>query len=508
MKAKTLRIAALVVPSLLVAKIVSMSHGDPILHAAGRPLVMMFMVMAGALVMRLLEMRGPKESEDSSRWDQLDILTPSGIAVAWSAAAALCAARITGWASLSVVGLLGLGIVCTTVIWSTLVAGGTAPWRRATITRAIVPETSVEGDPLREEVRLTSVRIPAGMRLFATGRALRHGATSRYAIGSDGSGADIRLESELGPALRGEHHAPPLVLWLGDILGLTHTPAVYRGEVKFTVMPKVQRIDGVAALRGAGGDDATSQPTYRQPTEGTFRIREYVPGDDTRRIHWVRSVQQNELVVRLPDEVPLAEPSVRLILDTQLHGVESLTCRAADEVLDALVRVWLGIGKSLTEVGSHVTLVAAVENKGSISAVERVMTARSSRQVERLGARVAWQKTVSLQTLVTNSAPRQIVVSSRPRRLPLVKEVVWVLVPEHAWSSSEPAFPDKPFFTLPYPSGVDDNRPARVNRERFRIATMWQDRAVFSQIVCWSEFSGDYVARMTKPGRIGLTVIP
>jgi hypothetical protein len=81
-------------------------------------------------------------------------------------------------------------------------------------------------------------------------------------------------------------------------------------------------------------------PAVRMPTEGTFRIREYTPGDDTRRIHWVRSLQANQLVVRLPDEIPQAEPAVRLVLDNCLAGTESLSCIAQDELLDGLVRVW------------------------------------------------------------------------------------------------------------------------------------------------------------------------
>src|SRR5213075_1562985 len=122
-----------------------------------------------------------------------------------------------------------------------------------------------------------------------------------------------------------------------------------------------------------------SRPTQRQPSEGVFRIRTYVPGDDTRRIHWVRSLQMNHLVMRLPDEVPPAEPAERLILDSELWGTESLSCRAPDELLDALVCVWLGIGKALSELGVRVTLVTAAAHDGCTSIVERPMLMRSAR---------------------------------------------------------------------------------------------------------------------------------
>jgi hypothetical protein len=85
------------------------------------------------------------------------------------------------------------------------------------------------------------VRIPLGMRLFITGRAMRHGPLSRYALDSTSSRADIKLEGELGPGLRGEHHAPPLELWLGDVLGLTRMPTFHRADAAFTVLPRMMR---------------------------------------------------------------------------------------------------------------------------------------------------------------------------------------------------------------------------------------------------------------------------
>src|SRR5262249_35487713 len=150
-------------------------------------------------------------------------LTAAGCSTLWTSAGALIASGITGWASLCVLGVLGFGIVFVAATWTAAAAGGDAPWRRATIARAIIPQVAVEGDPLREQLRLTGRRTPAGMRLFATGRATRHGATSRYAVGSECSLADLRLDSELGPALCGEHCAPALTLWLGDVLGLARS---------------------------------------------------------------------------------------------------------------------------------------------------------------------------------------------------------------------------------------------------------------------------------------------
>jgi uncharacterized protein (DUF58 family) len=526
---RELRIATLVVAPLLAAISTLTARNEQILHRAAPALLILWMIMACAIVLRphreARDAGARGDTDDSvdeladdvavdhrSMWSQLDVLTATGTAMMWAGTLALVAAGLTGWASLSVVGVLGLGTVYLAAIWTVLVAGGGSPWRGATVARTILPEVAVEGDPLREELHLAGVRIPAGMRLFATGRALPHGVTTRYTLAATASLAEIKLESELGSAPRGEHRVPPLTLWLGDALGLTRTPAVQRGAARVSVLPRPTAVDGVRALVGPGRDDASARPTQRQPSEGVFRIRTYVPGDDTRRIHWVRSLQMNQLVMRLPDEVPPAEPAVRLVLDSDLWGTESLSCRAPDELLDALVRVWLGIGKSLAELGVRVTLVTAAPHNGTSSVTERPMLARSPRDALRLGARVAWQTAVPLAQLMARDPVRQIVVSGRPRRIKASPAVSWVVVPEVAWTSRELWSPKPTTLSvkLPFPSGSAENRFGRRMRERRRLETVWHDRTIFSQVMCWSDwtaFSGDYVARPSQ-GHVSLVVIP
>jgi hypothetical protein len=214
--------------------------------------------------------------------------------------------------------------------------------------------------------------------------------------------------------------------------------------------------------------------------------------------------------VRLPDEVPPAEPAVRLVLDNALRGIEALTCRAPDELLDALVRVWLGVGKALTDAGTRVTLVTAADRGGAVVPVERALSPRTSRDGLRLGARVAWQPVHPLAALLAHTATKQIVVSSRPQRMAWSSELLWIVVPEAAWTSVEPLYVSKSPVRLPFPSGTADNRRARRTRERKRIDQMWQDRALFSQVICWTDlatFSGDYIAR-PEPTGISLAVIP
>jgi uncharacterized protein (DUF58 family) len=507
------RIGSVFVPSF-VAVFVAMRATSSQVQTAGQILGGLWCLMAFALWMRYRQAnRADAIGVASAGWQQLDVLSSTGRTTAWTAVVCLALASATGWASLSVLGVLGLGLVCVTTTWTAIAAGGDTPWRGATVTRTIVPDVAIEGEPVVERVELSGVRIATGMRLFATGKPTKHGLITRYAVGSDGSEAALSLQSELGPATRGEHVAPPLRLWLGDVLGLTRTAYVTKGETTFTVLPRPAKVDNVRELLGDGRDDMKSRDTIKMPTEGTFRIREYVPGDDTRRIHWVRSMQANQLVVRLPDEIPPADPTVRLVLDNHFANTDQLSCRAPDELLDVMIRVWLGIAKALSDTGVRVTLVTGMEKGGSFTKTERPYHGRGSGDAAKLGARITWQPTVRLDQMLGRTNTRELVVSCRPResgKQTDAASVQWVVVPHNDWTARE-LWPVRTSpILLPYPAGSAENRLGRRRAEQARLTTSWQDRMLFAHLcaVDWRSYSGAYVARPNPAGNVMLQVIP
>jgi hypothetical protein len=265
------------------------------------------------------------------------------------------------------------------------------------------------------------------------------------------------------------------------------------GAGKLTVLPRPVGIDEMAAVAGARGDDAESVPAQKLPTEGCFRLRAYAPGDDARRIHWVRSLMARELVVRLPDELPPEQPSVRLILDTQLVGAAALPTPATGQLCDALVRVWLSAGQALVARGVRVTMVAAVDEPAHV--VERAMTAQSAGQLARVGARANWQGTIGVDALLGDCA-RNVVVSARPR--PLDRDATWILVPEFVWTDVEPPPLHDAWTTLPYPSGASDNRFWRRKRQKRAHEETRRAGALFDQLCQWGDgphLEGSFVAR-------------
>jgi uncharacterized protein (DUF58 family) len=440
--------------------------------------------------------------------DAIDILTGTGCGTAWIGAASIAAGVAAGWASLSVVGLFGLGVLTLTVLWTMLWTSGGDPWRRASLTRTFTPGR-VEGEPVSERVRLESPRIPLGFRLLISGRVGPRWPGTRYAFDSSASGSDVEVSSDLGPGLRGQHHAEALEVWLQDVLGLTRTARSLAGDALLEVQARAAAVDDFRPRqRGLGHDNEAR--VRRPPTEGYFHLREYAPGDDVRRIHWLRSLAAQNLVIRLPDEAPPDRLALRLVLDTfhpRLPEWREHGATMPDTLMDAMVAVWLGTGRALVRAGVRVDLVVALAD-GEV--VREPLSERQFSRAQHLATRAAWQRSLAPSALLTET-PTAIV----SHRLPLddaESEARWIMVPAHLWA---PFFPTggpllySPL-RLPFPAGSADNRLSRRKREHLRRFLVRGGEAAFaaSTVPSHTLQRGHFVAHPAGPARAKLEVLP
>lgn len=458
------RIAALVVPSL-IAWIVALTatHRDALTRAVSQALGPVWIVMGAAFVLRLIfvlhqRAREPAKAGASSVLAELDLLTSSGASLAWLSSFAIIGAVWVGWASLAAIGLLGAGVFHSVVLFAFVALRRVNPASGGTFARRFSSSTVTEGDDLIEEL-VFSVRIPVGFRFFVSSRIGPRWATSRHVLDAPASGGEIALESEVGPAVRGIHHAELVEVWLEDVFGFCRSVTARVAPASLTVLPRPVDVEQPRALLGLGLGERVARPSAPVPTEGSFRLREYQQGDDVRRIHWVRSLSAGQLVVRLPDELPPDQPRVRLVLDTYLPESLTLSCSAPAEMLDRLVATWLGIARALTRAGVRVTLVTAAPRDPREPHIDVVV--KRSRVVERaestalqLGAEAAWQAQLPLSALLTDEAT--LIVSQRILASPPADpKFRWVMV---APSVDEPEWRVPSGARVPYPMGHSENR--------------------------------------------------
>ncbi len=427
----------------------------------------------------------------------LDVLTPAGAAFAWSCAFAIMGSTWLGWASLGAVGLLGSVLLQLVVLNALIAVRGNDPIRRASIKRRFIPETAREGERVVEEMHFERPRIPMGFRLFATGRIGPRWAMSRYALDAGESGADIKMESDLGAAVRGEHDAAPLEMWLEDIFGLCHSEITHAGGARLVVLPKPHPLDSAKPLLERGFGARKPKNTRAIASEGNFHLREYQHGDDVRRIHWMRSQSAQQIVVRMPDEIPPDQPQVRLVLDTYFTIGNDLGCDAPGQLLDAVISVWLAMARKLSESGVRVTLVTAAPEGKLIEKSVLHVRRGSFDAALRLGARVRWQENLSLLHLLTDEAT--IVVSARPppprevdaaaklaAKAARQSEPLWVCVPP-GYAVSPPQATSSNPLRFPFAMGAPDNdaEPRRLAEQ-----SAWRARGDFRVFLAVTESFG------------------
>jgi hypothetical protein len=266
-------------------------------------------------------------------------------------------------------------------------------------------------------------------------------------------------------------------------------------------------VDGVPSLPADGNGPRAARRAMRLPTEGVFRLRAFENGDDVRRIHWVRSLAAQKLIVRLPDEIPPDQPKVRLVLDTYFPEALVLETHATSEMLDGMVQVWLAVAQAFAARGVRVSLVSVT---ASGEALSQAFVARVPGPSLALGAKVEWQGRVPVDALLASgrdTAPAYVVsraVLVDPSALSGDASHRWILVrgtvSEPPWSVASP-------ITTPHPLGHSENRAiARIAR---RAVAVRQDfvRAFRASIDVAPPPPGSLVATIGS-GRVRLEVIP
>lgn len=184
--------------------------------------------------------------------------------------------------------------------------------RRVSVTRE-VPSTAERGIPFRSNIAVLnhkrllpalSVQVAGGN---IAGESVRH-------IGAISAGQ--RLPIWLGHELtrRGVHKLPPITLNSGFPLGLFRTVVIYNDRAEVTVLPRVNKIKPAAIHQL----DGSGEKTRRDLGEGDefFSLRDYVPGDDVRRISWKVSARLGKYVVR--ELEPTVARNVCIYFDTRL----------------------------------------------------------------------------------------------------------------------------------------------------------------------------------------------
>lgn len=219
-------------------------------------------------------------------------LTRSGKVVAAAGVAGVVAGRVTGIQELAITGscLLAL-VVCS---WLLMRGAGTD----LDVVRSVRPHRVEVGDRFTTSIRIHNgrsfLRFPIELTDALDGRPL----------------APLTLvQRRTDPACEADHSLPathrgvtrfgPIAVRIVDPFGLTRTELAVPAPVDVIVLP---RIHPVAVGAAAAADDPTGGFRHRRRSstvsEEFDSLRDYVPGDDVRRVHWASTARVGRPMIR------------------------------------------------------------------------------------------------------------------------------------------------------------------------------------------------------------------
>ncbi len=279
----------------------------------------------------------PTAGQESSAF-----LTHRGLGIAIGSVICAVAAIVLGYRALLLVGLVGalttLAIAAAVRIKPTL-----------SVRRRVTETTLRRGDTAKAAVRVVNRgRLPTGK---VEGIDHLAGVPRTFAIPALARRADEVQSFEIPTKRRGHHQLGPLVITNMDVLGLARRSVDVGQVVDISITPRVVSTPEVARslLRSVDGPESQSN------LEGTLAfhsLREYMPGDDLRHIHWKASARGAGYLVK--QFIDTARPSVAIICDLLLadhpdpyEALDVTIDCAASFGLDALGRgqpLWLHAG--------------------------------------------------------------------------------------------------------------------------------------------------------------------
>jgi uncharacterized protein (DUF58 family) len=171
-------------------------------------------------------------------------------------------------------------------------------------------------------VRLSIRRQTSPSRIFAGARAVVHlrlenlgNQTTPFLLLEDAIPSDLGRPARLVAAgipprnqlemsytvvgrQRGRYHLGPVRIYLSDPFGLARGRIETTGRSELLVYPQLESLDASHLLsQGVGSGESTARQLHRSAAE-FYTMREYVTGDDLRRIHWPSVARTGQLMIR------------------------------------------------------------------------------------------------------------------------------------------------------------------------------------------------------------------
>jgi uncharacterized protein (DUF58 family) len=233
------------------------------------------------------------------------------------------------------------------------------------VDRQIVPDETLGDEDIRVESRVQNLT-GSSLANLEIREALDNRITplkgSNKGLSSIKPHGESRLCFEFPCPPRSSYEIGPTIVSVRDPFGFYLVEEEF-GPGTLTVMPKPERLAG-AQLRPRHVGPWPGVVPSKVLGFGTefYSMREYVPGDDPKRINWKASARHNSLILNETEAERVTDVMVVLDTDVTVFGP------AEGEMFEREVRAAASITSQLLKQGNRVGLVLQGEERGSIAA--------------------------------------------------------------------------------------------------------------------------------------------
>jgi uncharacterized protein (DUF58 family) len=172
---------------------------------------------------------------------------------------------------------------------------------------------------------------------------------ARFSIAPIQPGVHLTSSYRLPSTRRGVHRLGPLELRLTDPLGLASSTRTTALETSLTVHPRydIVPVHGLSSHRDE--DRRLPQPVIGRVGQEFYGLREYVPGDDLRHVHWPTTARLDNLVIRQPENLRRGRLTIMADLRANVQD---------DETVEAVLSAVASLAMSSLASGLQVRVVS------------------------------------------------------------------------------------------------------------------------------------------------------
>jgi hypothetical protein len=155
--------------------------------------------------------------------------------------------------------------------------------------------------------------------------------------------------------------------WVTDLLGLFRVP-VKSGQILYTVIypPKIKvQMERIAGTVGSSQTDGLLQNRKGNDPSEMFELRDYVPGDDIRSIHWKLTSKTDDLIIR-----QASDPSHHTLLLLPDYGLNQLKRPDGEMEMNTIIGTGVETARAILKKGRGFCMAIPTRNGLQIHEVQ------------------------------------------------------------------------------------------------------------------------------------------